>query len=308
MLKKGFIALFIVILIGIGIYSIIHLFPSDTNESAEHTAISQDENKNAARNEDTSENENAGNDEANNNDHDENGAEDPFSKRVSDAVSDVFQRTIDFFANKETNVVAIGDSLTEGVGDESGGGGYVGVIEDIVNKRDQTATFDNYGKRGNRSDQMLERMNDPEIDQSLKDADIILITIGANDIMKVAKKNITDLQLDAFEKERVDYETRLKDILDGMVDRNAEADIYLLGFYNPFKRFFDISELDTIVDEWNETGADLATDYDQIEFIPTKDLFDDAEEEDNLLSDDNFHPNLDGYEEMAGRVLEEVTK
>src|SRR5699024_5402039 len=229
------------------------------------------------------------------------------TKKVSDMISDAIKNAAAYFANKESHVVAIGDSLTEGVGDETNNGGYVGIIDDIVNEKKQVATFDNFGKRGNRSEQMLERMEYPDIDSALRDADVILITIGANDIMKIVRENITNLQIEAFKREREKYEERLRDIFDGMVERNDHADIYLLGFYNPFKRYFKIRELDTIVNEWNKTGKDLSHEYDQISFIPTKDLFDDAEEDEELFAEDNYHPNIKGYQKMAKRVLEYVS-
>lgn len=296
MLKKSIIIILIIVLIGIGIYSVMHLF-SSTLGSNNDTSISK-EDKGPEQD----------NKEENETDEEEEDEEESTSmtKVVSDIISDAIQNASDYFASNESNVVAIGDSLTQGVGDETDNGGYVGIIDDIVNEKKQVATFENFGKRGNRSDQLLERMEYPEIDSALQDADIILITIGANDIMKIVRENITNLQIEAFKDERKVYEERLRDIFDGMVERNDHANIYLLGFYNPFKEHFHIQELDTIVNEWNKTGKDLSHEYDQISFIPTKDLFDDASEEKELLAEDNFHPNIEGYQRMAKRVLEYV--
>lgn len=297
MLKKSIIIILIIILIGIGIFSVIHLFSPSTGSTGD-TSISNEEKE-----PDTNKDEQNNNEEENENEEEE----DPtISRKVSDLISDVIQNATDYFAKTESNVVAIGDSLTQGVGDETDNGGYVGIIDELVNENKQVATFENFGKRGNRSDQMLERMEYPDIDDALKDADIILITIGANDIMKIVRENITNLQIEEFKDEREHYEDRLRDIFDGMVDRNDHADIYLIGFYNPFKQLIHVRELDTIVDEWNKTGEDLSEAYDQVEYIPTKDLFDEVDEDEELLSDDNFHPNLEGYQLMAKRVLEYV--
>src|SRR5699024_8907435 len=249
MLKKKIIIILIIILVGIGVFSLIQLFPS-TPDTSDDPSISNEENK-------TDSNKKDDNNEAEENDGEEE-KDASITKRVTDIISDVIQNAADYFANKESNVVAIGDSLTEGVGDETGNGGYVGIIESIVNEKKQVATFENFGKRGNRTDQMLERMEYPDIDSALQDADIILITIGANDIMKIVRENITNLKIDVFKKERENYEERLRKIFDGMVERNNHADIYLIGFYNPFKKYFKIRELDTIVNEWNKTGEELA--------------------------------------------------
>src|SRR5699024_11591904 len=92
-------------------------------------------------------------------------------------------------------ITTIGDSLTKGCGDEEDNGGYVSILEDTINKDNDLVEIDNFGKRGNRTDQLIDRMEEPEIKESLEEADIILITIGANDIMQIFKENFTDLDM-----------------------------------------------------------------------------------------------------------------
>lgn len=230
------------------------------------------------------------------------GREDP----VRDFLSEKGKKAIKRIFTKELQIVAIGDSLTEGIGDEVEEGGYVSILEATVNQEGPLIEVENYGKQGNRSDQLLVRMDEPEIEASLTEADIILITIGANDIMKIFKENFTNLSLDKFSPGKISYEERLHQMFTSMEKDNPKADIYLIGFYNPFKKYFaDIEELDTIIDEWNAVSAEVAEEYDQTYYIPTKDLFEDTSI--NYLSDDNFHPNHLGYELMAERVLEYMT-
>ncbi|WP_067728385.1 SGNH/GDSL hydrolase family protein [Oceanobacillus damuensis] len=221
-------------------------------------------------------------------------------------IAETVQSTVDFFTGQETHIVAIGDSLTQGVGDETGQNGYVGILDRTFNENEQTVQIDNYGKRGNRTDQLLMRLEDEEISQAISDSDIVLITIGANDIMQVAKENFTNLVMQDFVFEMEGYEDRLRQIFDEIRRLNPDTEIYLLGFYNPFKQYFeDIEELDLIVETWNNTGNDIADDYENITFIPTEDLFDDPNAE--LFAEDNFHPNYEGYYRIAERVLEYIT-
>ena len=213
------------------------------------------------------------------------------------------QNTVDFFSNDETRVVAIGDSLTQGVGDETDRGGYVGILERSINKEEEIAQFDNFGVRGNRTDQLLGRLEVEEIALAIRDADIVLITIGANDIMQVAKENITDLDFADFVDEQYQYEENLREIIDKIRDLNEKSDIYLVGFYNPFRQYFEeIKELEMIVDNWNTIGAEVISDYDNADFIPTDDLF--MDDNVQLYAKDNFHPNYEGYFRMAERVLD----
>ncbi|WP_099159308.1 SGNH/GDSL hydrolase family protein [Virgibacillus ndiopensis] len=231
---------------------------------------------------------------------------DPIKTQFKDMVSEAVQSTIDYFTNKETHITAIGDSLTQGVGDSTGDGGYVGILDKALNKDNQIVKFENYGKRGNRSDQLLKRLEKPEIATSISNSDIVLITIGANDIMKVVKENFTNLTFKDFAQERIAYEERLKKIFDKINKFNPNMKIYLLGFYNPFGKYFpEIKELGIIVENWNSTGKKVAGMYENITFIPTIDLFDDTNVD--LFAEDNFHPNTRGYQRMARRVLEYLT-
>lgn len=220
---------------------------------------------------------------------------------------DVLKESVDFLFKKDVHVVAIGDSLTQGVGDTSGEGGYVGILEKTVNLEENDTVFSNFGKRGNRTDQLLKRLNDNKITSAINDADIIIITIGANDIMKVVKHNFTKLTYKKFASEQVLFEERLTEIFDKLNELNPKAEIYLLGFYNPFDKYFhEIKELDLIIDNWNDTSQAVTESYENGTFIPIKDLFDDTTI--NLFADDRFHPNRVGYYRMAERVLDYLTE
>lgn len=228
-------------------------------------------------------------------------------EQIKVAILDTFRGTLGLLLKKEPRVLAIGDSLTQGVGDETNNGGYVGILDRTINEQKSVVEFTNLGRSGNRTDQLLVRLEDSEVIKSIRKADVVLVTIGANDIMRVLKENITNLTYEPFAEERIYFEERLHSIFDIITEENTDADIYLLGFFNPFKQYFpDIDELETIVGDWNQTGKSLSEQYDRLTFIPMKDIFDYATED--LFSDDNFHPNLLGYQKMAERVLEYLTK
>lgn len=221
-----------------------------------------------------------------------------FGEGVRKAVREALQ-----FFKKDTHIVAIGDSLTQGVGDETGNGGYVGILEEKLVADNYQVSIDNFGKRGNRTDQLLKRLDNEEIVRSIEKADIVLITIGANDIMKIVKDNFMNLTEEPFMEERDPYGERLAQILARISSMNDEAKIYLLGFYNPFERYFsDIEALHQIILGWNNESLQTVNQFEQVDFIPMHDIFDYTDEP--VLADDNFHPNYEGYEMMAERVLE----
>src|SRR5699024_3456097 len=98
-----------------------------------------------------------------------------------DYLTDKFNKAMKRILKNDNKITEIADSLTKGAGEEEDNGGYVGILEDTINKDNDLVEIDNFGKRGNRTDQLIDRMEEPEVKESLEEADIILITIGAND-------------------------------------------------------------------------------------------------------------------------------
>ncbi|SHM64598.1 GDSL-type esterase/lipase family protein [Gracilibacillus kekensis] len=223
------------------------------------------------------------------------------SQNIQDGVKEVID-ALNFF-KKDTHIVAIGDSLTQGVGDETNNQGYVGILEDRLNEQDYDVTFDNFGKRGNRTDHLLKRLkDDPEITESLEEADMVLITIGANDIMQIMKDNFMNLTEEPFMKEREPYGDRLSEIFEYILSVNEETDIYLLGFFNPFEKYFgDIKALEQILTRWSNTSLEVTNQYEQVNYIPMQDIY--QNETENVFAEDHFHPNSKGYELIAERVI-----
>lgn len=283
---------FAILLICIGFYYIIN--QSNINQDPNQTENIPQDNEELAENEEIQ--------DVDENGDDESDVEEGLTSRISNAL----RETLRFFFTQEFHVVAIGDSLTQGVGDSSGNGGYIGILDQAINEQRNIVTFENFGKSGRRTDQLLEVLNDPEVISSIEQTDIILMTIGANDIMRVVQQNFTNLTYSLFTEEQIHFEQRLNQIFMNIRRINPNAHIYLLGLYNPFKQYFqDIEELDLIVSHWNQTGINTTAKYNEATFIPIKDLFDDTVI--NLFAEDHFHPNKFGYERMAERVLKYLT-
>ncbi|WP_110927782.1 SGNH/GDSL hydrolase family protein [Bacillus massiliglaciei] len=201
-------------------------------------------------------------------------------------------------------IVSIGDSLTQGVGDSTDTGGYIPYLKKDLEKEPTITSVNitNFGVKGNRTDQLLARLESPEIQSEIKKADSVVVTIGGNDIMKVLKQNFSNLKLEQFESARIGYEQRLRQILDKIRSINENTQIYLIGVYNPFSKWFaDVRELDMIMGDWNKAGKQIISDYDRAYFIEIEDIFKNSNE-DLLYTEDYFHPNDRGYELIARRI------
>ncbi|WP_249366900.1 SGNH/GDSL hydrolase family protein [Neobacillus rhizophilus] len=209
------------------------------------------------------------------------------------------------FIPRTLTVLSAGDSLTQGVGDSTGKGGYLPYLETLLEneKGIKDVDFYNFGVKGNRTTQLLKRLKAPEIKPVLKKADLVILTIGGNDIMKVVRDNLSNLEYSIFMDEKENYRKHLIQIIETIVKENPNASIVLVGLYNPFSKWFsDIEEFDQIVSEWNQAGQSVISQYPNAYFVSIEDIFLNSSE--NLLFTDNFHPNDKGYELIAQRLNE----
>ncbi len=205
-------------------------------------------------------------------------------------------------------IVSLGDSLTQGVGDTTDKGGYIPYLRQLLEKEPTITSVNvvNHGVKGNRTDQLLKRMKEDKVIANIKKADAVVITIGGNDVMRVFRQNIVDLKMAQFEKARIGYEKRLEQIFNRVRSNNEHAQIYLVGIYNPFTKVLSaFQELEIIMDQWNRSGQTIVERYDNAYFIGIGDLFENTAE--NLLfTEDHFHPNNRGYELIADRIYQEM--
>lgn len=209
---------------------------------------------------------------------------------------------VDFIPESYT-FVAAGDSLTQGVGDSSNRGGYVHFLEELLEEEKgiKSTDFYNFGVKGNRTSQLLERLKTNEVKGAVEKADVVMITIGGNDIMKVVRENFSNLDIKDFDKEKKFYEQTLRTIISTVRDTNPVSTILLVGLYNPFFKWFsNVKELDIVMEDWNNTSQSILLEYEDTHFVDIATLFRMSDE--NLLWTDYFHPNDRGYELIADEV------
>ena len=209
---------------------------------------------------------------------------------------------IRFVKKEKVTYVAIGDSLTQGVGDSSKQGGFVPVLSQALESDfNWQVTSRNYGIAGNTSNQILQRIQEKkDIKRDLKKAKMMTLTVGGNDVIHVIKDNKT-------------------------------LPIYIVGIYNPFYlNFPEMTEMQTIVDNWNQSTEDVCKEYDNVYFVPVNALLykgidgkggvtssDETSQSakssqgslnDALFEDDHFHPNNTGYQIMSDAILKRINQ
>lgn len=227
----------------------------------------------------------------------------------------------DFIAKQvqSFHYTALGDSLTEGIGDTSNQGGFVSILaNNLHNAYGYQVDYDNFGIAGHTSKQILTRLEEEkELQKSVAQADLVTLTVGGNDVLTVIRKNLTNLTLDDFEQATLGYQKRLKKIIALLRKDNENLPIYILGIYNPFFLSFpEMTEMQEVIDNWNTKTQEVTDLYDNIYFVAINDIIyqgiEDSDSETNsginnvLYEEDNFHPNLIGYRLMANAVGEMI--
>lgn len=224
------------------------------------------------------------------------------------------------------HIVAIGDSLTQGVGDTSNSGGYVPIVADLLEETDtyEEVTTSNYGKSGDRSDQILERFYESKaIQEDIASADIVVLTVGGNDIIQTLKQHLLKVTKENFIIPEATYKKNLNILLSAIKKVNPEVQLFVFGIYNPYSIYFpEITEMETIAGEWNETTKEVVNETENATFLPIADLFNPSlkqeEKKDSLINEEDakelevsnpylyeedlFHPNEAGYQ-LMGEVL-----
>lgn len=241
------------------------------------------------------------------------------------SASPVMTKTSGTVKKQAFTYVAIGDSLTQGVGDTTNQGGFVPLLaQSLTNETDFEVKAINYGASGNTSSQILSRMQEKkEIGKDLKQARLMTLTVGGNDLRKAVLEDTSNLDLDRFDKPAKRYVKNLKQIIDLARKDNPDLPIYVVGIYNPlYLNFPDLTDLQIVVDQWNQRTEQTLAAYKDVYFVPVNDLlykgidgksgvteWEQGKEtitNDALYDEDSFHPNNTGYEIMKEAVLERI--
>lgn len=175
---------------------------------------------------------------------------------------------------KRVRLYAIGDSLTYGQGDEKKDGGYVGIIDQKIHKHYHTkVTSVNYGVSGDRSDQILARLeSQKKMRRDLRKADVITMTVGGNDLMQTLEKNITSNNKQAFDsqvaKSGSTYQAKLTKLMNTIRQENPRAPIFVLSIYNPVYTYFaNVTSITRSIAQWNRLTSETVGEYRNSYFV-----------------------------------------
>lgn len=219
------------------------------------------------------------------------------------------EQKADIGADGKIAIVGLGDSLTVGTGDTTGKG-YILRVRDKL--QDQTGkevhVLNNLAIPGYTSEQLLHDVQLKKVKDALKDADLIMFSIGGNDLFAggsgLFSSSAAEMEFDpqaAAERVKPTLE-RIDGIVKEIHDANPDATVLYLGLYHPFLDMDEDKQGSLIVQQFNEGVFQILNRYKYMTLVPSYDLF----ERDGLryLFTDHFHPNSEGYERIADRMAQ----
>nr|AZZ69268.1 GDSL-like lipase/acylhydrolase [Limosilactobacillus fermentum] len=160
---------------------------------------------------------------------------------------------------KKILLVALGDSLTHGQGDEKKQGGYVGQIKTrLENKYGNQGTSENFGAPGDRTNPIKAPLDTQmEIQTEFKSADVFVMIFGGNDLMKTLESGAFSTSSVTVEKDVNAagklYQTKLTALFKDVRKYNPNAQLFVFSIYNPFYTYFpNVTVISKSVAKWNQ--------------------------------------------------------
>jgi lysophospholipase L1-like esterase len=189
-------------------------------------------------------------------------------------------------------ILVLGDSIGFGVGDEPNMG--IGKRYAALISPDNPLTVANLSVSGAISADLAALVVAPENAAFISAADLIIISIGGNDLNRLQYQDALSLDA-AFQETFNTYQNNLEVTLNRLRALNPEAQIALIGLYNPYPE--QDPQKSQKLFEWNHQTQLLAAAAEKTAYIPTDDAF--KYHLSTYLAADQFHPSSIGYQVIA---------
>ena len=194
------------------------------------------------------------------------------------------------------HVVAIGDSLAYGAGDERGGGIARRLEHELEAHGLPSVETVNLGVNGAQTDDILSRLKTKRTRDAIEAADAVVLSIGANDLFRSPHARQEILRAPFAIAERI--LGRIETIVAQIHAINPRARVLVLGGYNPVPSHEWASLIDQYLVMWDEVLAARFEKDRRVEVVTMRDIV----TAERLSRYDNFHPGAAAYDEAARRI------
>lgn len=195
-------------------------------------------------------------------------------------------------------ILIIGDSIGFGVGDEVG----MGIGErytELMGQDQEVPQVNNLSIPGYVSADLLTLVGAPENASFLSAAKMIIISIGGNDLNRLANQDALTVDL-IYQETLESFKENLQLIVKGIRELNPEAQLALVGLYNPYDK--EQAQNSSFLLEWNFETRRIVNQDSKMVYIPTYEHF--QYHLDSYLAEDEFHPSGAGYQVIAEQLYQ----
>lgn len=218
------------------------------------------------------------------------------TKEIVDEEETEVEKTQEYVG--DYRIIALGDSLARGTGDISGQGFAGRMVESGDLNGGDPVNLYNLSVEGMRSNELVEQIKDKQTVEGFSGADIVIISIGGNDLRDVLNESAAE-QAEAFQSALEAYLYNVDFVLESIRSTNERGRVIFLGLFNPGGR--DDKTRNMYLLEWNYRTWQLMEMYENTLYVPTYDLF--KYNTNEYISVDGLHPNDEGHEAIAKRIL-----
>jgi lysophospholipase L1-like esterase len=204
---------------------------------------------------------------------------------------------------QNTIILGLGDSLTKGIGDDKGEGYFQKTINKLKEDNPNIKGI-NFSVSGAKTNDLISIINQNGVKTAIKESNIIVITIGGNDLFPGWDKLSPDMVNNSNFNSK-EFNSRMDTIFATIHKINPNTKIYWLTLYNPFEEFGVLGNTNEYVQLWNFEAEKLSNKYEYVNVIPIFDLF--KGKTVSMLYTDNFHPNSLGYDVISERVIQNLS-
>ncbi|MBM7604521.1 lysophospholipase L1-like esterase [Metabacillus crassostreae] len=199
--------------------------------------------------------------------------------------------------------VALGDSLTVGVGASFLAPGFVGQYVRLIEKEKHVNVCTSiYARSGIETDGVLDIVESQALHSKIERANIITISAGGNDLIQASKDFIESGETAELVQSVKDCHSNMVRIM-GTIHRLKQQcgipyRVYLLNLYNPLPQI-------QLADKWVKLFNQHLNSFHNGKTILVADLYSAFQgRQDELLSRDRIHPNNLGYKMIAETLSE----
>ena len=194
--------------------------------------------------------------------------------------------------------VILGDSLARGAGDERGLGIHGRLDAELGRRGLRHRRTYNLGVNGARTPELLRQLQSANVQQVLRDSNVIIVSIGGNDLWggtdwRSAAPPDPDAVMGAVED-------RIAAAIKSIRSANPRARIFFIGLYNPFASAPNGRMMTALVNRWNARLLERFGGDPDFTLVQTADLFSHRDR----LALDRFHPGGEGYQLIAQRIAD----